>query len=171
MSGVVPAVIFIVVMVLTWVLIGALVSLGVLLPPLRKLGQRSTMTRMAEVFIIALLSLAISFGLWTRLGAEVVYIFGTIGPAPWQEVEDPNRSAIVNELWVRRMMLPPLQRSCYSREAIVCQRADQVAGWSNSDSEVTNRGWGSYLLDIGICLVAPLTGGFRVWSFTRRQQG
>lgn len=168
MSGIVPAVVGIVVMVLTLVLIGVLVSLVVLLPPLRKLGWRSTMARVAEVFIIALLSLAISFGLWTRLGAEITYIFGTIGP-PWQEVEDPNRSAVVNELWVRRMMPPLLQCSCYSREAIVCQRADQLAGWIDSDSDVADRSWGSYLLNIGICLFAPITGGLLVWLFTKRQ--
>lgn len=164
MSDLVPTVIGIVVMVLILALIGALVSLVVLLPPLRKSGRRSTITRMAEVFIIALLSLVIGFGLWTRLGAEVAYIFSTIGSPPRQEVEDPNRLAIVNEVWMRSMMPPPLRRSCYSGKAIVCQKAD----WAAPDA--VNGNWSSYLQGLGICLVASLTGSFLVRFFTRRQQ-
>jgi len=165
MSDLVPTVIGIVVMVLILALIGALVSLVVLLPPLRKLGRRSIIMRMTEVFIIALLSLVISFGLWTRLGAEIAYIFSTIGPAPWQEGGDPYRSAIVKELWVRSMMPPPLRRFCYSEEAIVCQRADWYA------PDVASGDWGLYLQGIGMCLIASLVSSLLVWLFTRQQQG
>jgi len=164
MSDLVPTVLGINMIVLTLALVGALASLVVLIPPLRKLGRRNVVARLTGVLIIGLLSLAIGFGLFTRLGAEVRYIFGTIGEPPWQRAEDPYRPAIVKEIWIRLLVPPPLQGPCYAREAVVCQRAD----WATPGA--ADRDWGSYLADIGMCLISSLTSGFLVWLFTRRTQ-
>ena len=150
--------------ILALALIGALVSLPVLIPPIRKLGQQSTTARVAEIVIIGLVSLAISFGLYTWLNAQVTYIFSTVGIPPWSQVEDPLAPAIVKELWIRRLVPPPLQQPCYTTDMAVCQRAD----WAPGDTAYAN--WGAYLVNIGICLVSSLTGGFLAWSFTRHRQ-
>ena len=164
MSDLVPTVLGITVIVLALALVGALASLVVLIPPIRKLGRCNAVARLTGVLIIGLLSLVIGFGLFTRLGAEVHYIFSTIGEPPWQRAEDPYRPVIVKEIWIRLLVPPPLQRPCYAGEAVVCQRAD----WATPNA--AGRDWGSYLADIGICLISSLTSGFLVWMFTRRAQ-
>jgi hypothetical protein len=161
----VPAVLAVIVGFLCLALIGALVSLAVLIPPIRKLGRRSTVARAAEVVIVGVVSFAVSFGLLTRLGAEVAYIFSTIGPPAWEEVEDALKPAIVEELWIRGLMPPPLMQPCYTTDAAVCQRAD----WATLGGEVSG-GWGAYLMSVGVCLVSFVTGGFLARVFTRQRR-
>jgi hypothetical protein len=164
MSDLVPTVLGITMIVLTLALVGALASLVVLIPPIRKLGRGSTVARLTGILIIGLLSLVIGLGLYARLGAEVHYIFSTIGEPPWQRAEDPYKPAIVKEIWIRLLVPPPLQRPCYAREAVVCQRADWAApGAADGD-------WGSYLTGMGICLISSLTSGLLVWLFTRKNE-
>jgi hypothetical protein len=160
----ISTVIPIIVGILILALIGALVSLPVLIPPIRKLGQRSTTARVVEIIIIGLVSLVISFGLLTWLNAQVTYIFSTVGTPPWSQVENPLAPAIVKELWIRRLMPPPLQQPCYTTDMAVCQRAD----WAPGDTAYAN--WGAYLMSIGICLVSSLTGGTLAWFLTRQKQ-
>jgi hypothetical protein len=162
MSGFVSTVLQMILMVLALGLIGALASLVVLIPPIRKLARRNATARQVAVFIIGLLSLVIAFGLYTRLGAEVHYIFGTIGAPPWQEAEDPYKPAVVREIWMRLLVPPSLQRPCYAGEAVVCEKADWIAPIARDG------GWGTYLGSVGICLISALAGGFLAWLFTTR---
>lgn len=120
---------------------------------------------MAVVVVVSLVSLAVSFTLYTRLGAEVAYILGAIGPAPWQEVADPLKPAIVRELWIRGLVPPPLQRSCYAMDAGGCEQADWMAAGSGGFGD-----WGSYLLNVAFCLVSSLTTGALALAFTRQEQ-
>jgi len=60
------------------VLIGALVSLVALAPPIRRRCQRSLDARIAATCILGLVSFMISFGLVTRLEAETAFMFGTL---------------------------------------------------------------------------------------------
>lgn len=161
----VPAVLAVIVGFLALALIGALVSLVVLIPPIRKLGRRSSAARTAEVVIVGVVSLAVSFGLFTRLGAEVAYIFSTIGPPAWEEVEDALKPAIVEELWMRALMPPPLVQPCYTTDTAVCQRAD----WATLGGEVSGD-WGVYLMSVGVCLVSLVTGGSLASVFTRHRR-
>ncbi len=151
--------------ILALALIGALVSLVVLIPPIRKLGRRSRIARAAEVVVIGVVSFAISFGLFTRLGAEVAYIFSMIVPLTGQEIDDPLRPAIVEELWMRALVPPPWQQPCYTSDTLVCQKAD----WTMPGSETTGD-WGAYLISIGLCLVSSLAGGALAHLFTRKRQ-
>jgi hypothetical protein len=162
MSDFVPAVLQMILMVLSLGLIGALTSLVVLIPPIRKLARRNAAARQVVVFIVGLLSLAIAFGLYTRLGAEVYYIFGTIDAPPWQKTEDPYKPAVVQEIWMRLLVPPPVQRPCYAGEAVVCEKTDWIAPIAGDG------GWGAYLGGIGICLISALAGGFLAWLFTTR---
>jgi len=162
MSDFVPAVLGITLLVLALGLIGALTSLVVLIPPIRKLARCDATARQAVVLVIGLLSLVIAFGLYTRLGAEVHYIFSTIGEPPWQRTEDPDKPAVVREIWMRRLVPPPLRRPYYSDDAVVCEKVDWIT--FNMD----DGGWGPYLGSVGICLVSTLAGGFLAWLFTTR---
>jgi hypothetical protein len=162
MSDFVSAVLQMIMLVLALGLIGALTSLVVLIPPVRELARRNVTARRVVVFIVGLLSLVIAFGLYTRLGAELYYIFGTIGEPSWQSTEDPYKQAIVREIWTRLLVPPPLQRPCYAGEAVVCEEADWIG------PIVGDRGWGAYLGSVGICLISALAGGFLAWLFTTR---
>ena len=162
MSDFVSAVLQMILLVLALGLIGALVSLVVLIPPIRKLARRDATARQAVVLVVGLLSLVVAFGLYTRLGAELYYIFGTIGEPPWQRTEDPDKPAIVREVWMRMLVPPPLLRPCYAGEAVVCEKADWIG------PIVGDRGWGAYLGSVGICLISALAGGFLAWLFATR---
>ena len=164
MSDFVPAVLQMILMVLALGLIGALTSLVVLIPPIRKLAQRNATARRTVVFIVGLLSVTIAFGLYTRLGAELYYIFGTIDAPPWGQTEDPYKPVIVQEIWMRLLVPPPLQRPCYAGEAVVCEKTDWIAPIAGDG------GWGTYLGAVGICLISALAGGFLAWLFTRSPQ-
>jgi hypothetical protein len=164
MSDFVSSVLVMILMVLALALIGGFVSLVALIPPIRKLGRRDATARWTAVLIIGLLSLVIAFGLYTRLGAGVYYIFGTIGEPPWQRTEDPYKPAIVQEIWIRLLVPPPLQRPCYAGEAVVCEKTDWMAPIAGEG------GWGSYLASVGICLISALAGGFLTWLFTTHPQ-
>ena len=143
--------------------VGGMISLIMLFPPFRRLGQQNTIARVAETLIVGAMALTISVILFTRLGAEIAYIFSTIGPLPGYEVEDPLKLAVVNEIWIRNMVPPSLQRSCYTRDLVVCHRVDLIEGNSRED-------WSGYLMGVALCSVSPLTGGSLVWVFTGRRR-
>ena len=157
-------------------LIGALVSLLALLSPVRKLCRRSSGARTTVICILGFVSFVISFGLWTRLDAEVVYIFDTvvivdtfdperIPAATWLPETQVNRPFVVRELW-RRLLIPPsIRKSCYASEAWVCSLADDVIP-ARSD----RWNWKSYLRDVGIGCVSVLTSSILVWVFTRKRR-
>ena len=156
------------------VLLGALISLPALLSPVRSLCRRSTGARIAVICILGFVSLAVGFGLWTRLHAEAAYVFGTfvmvdtfdpdrIPTATWPPETQVNRPFVVRELWTRLLVPPTVRRPCYAREAWVCELADDVL-------PTTSDRWsgGSYFQDMGIAcvpaLVSSMIGGF----FTRK---
>jgi len=157
-----PTLLGIIAMLLVLALMGGLVSLIALLPPIRRSGRRSKLARIAVVSAIAVITFAISFGLFTRLGAEVTYIFGTIGAPPWAEAEDPLRPAIVHELWLRSALPPFSQRACYTTDARVCERADQAEPEGLRD-------WEAYWTGLALCSVSSMAGGALAYLFTRRK--
>lgn len=158
------------------ILIGALVSLVALAPPIRRWCQRSVAARIATICTLGLVSFVISFGLFTRLGAEAAYVFGTLvivdtfDPNNTPTVTRPadyqmNRSVVINELWIRLLIPPGVRRSCYAGEAWICDLVDGVIP-AGSDQWC----WGAYLRDVGIGCVSVVASGVLVWSFTRRRQ-
>jgi len=165
------------VLILILILIGALVSLVALVPPIRRWCRRSVAARIAAICTLGLVSFVISFGGHTRLGAEVIYLFGTmvhvdtfdpnIKPTvtPIETYYQMSRPVVVNELWIRSLIPPGVRRSCYAEEAWICDLADDVI-----PAGVDQRGWGAYLLDVGIACVSVVASGVLVWRFTRRRQ-
>jgi hypothetical protein len=155
-------------------LIGAFVSILVLIPPLREFGRRSKNGRVAIIAVVAILSLGISFGLLTRLNALVNYVFSLVSPPPTLEVvgdppvlqppEDPLRSKIIQELWMRELIPPVMRQPCYSPNTIVCQKADKVQDeWKSGNP-------GAYWITLGICSLSSITGGVLAWVFTRKKR-
>lgn len=121
----------ILVLMVFW-LIGALVSLLVLLPPLRKLGRTSAMTRKVKILLFVFLAFALGFVLtrwWDALDA-----YATIGYIHYPDVrwhgDKISSNAIVGELLIRGLIPSPLRRSCYSSKAAVCNWANKsIEGW------------------------------------------
>jgi protein-S-isoprenylcysteine O-methyltransferase Ste14 len=154
------------------VLLGALISLLALLSPVRSLCRRSTGARIAVICILGFVSLTVGFGLWTRLNAQVAYVFGTfvmvdtfdpdrIPTATWPPETQENRPFVVRELWVRLLVPPAVRRPCYAREAWVCELADDVLPASSD-----RWNWTSYLQDVAVSCVPVLASTVLGWFFT-----
>jgi hypothetical protein len=152
--------------------VGALLALPARVPPIRKLARRFAAARVALIVILGLLSYLIVFMPLARLGADAIYTFGTwrghggLGFGAITFFTEPQniKSAIIDELWVRQMIPPPLRQPCYSPQAKVCQRADAIAaaaGPSNWDN-------GAYFQLAGTGLVSVAANVYLVWLFTRR---
>ena len=166
-----------VVLILILILIGALVSLVALVPPIQRWCRRSVAARIATVCTLGLVSFVISFGLLTRLGAEVTYLFGTIvhvdtfdanikpTATPEEVYYQTSKPVVVNELWIRSLIPPGVRRSCYAGEAWICDLADDVI-----PAGLDPWGWGPYLRDVGIACISVVASGVLVLRFTRRRQ-
>ena len=165
-----------IVAVIGLLLLGALMSLPALLSPVRRPCRRSTGARIAVICVLGFVSLAVGFGLWTRLHAEVAYVFGTfvmvdtfdpddIPTATWPPETQVNRPFVVRELWTRLLVPPAVRRPCYAREAWVCERADDVL-------PATSDRWSrrSYLQDIAAACVPALASALLVGFFTRKRR-
>ena len=164
-------------LILILILIGALVSLVALVPPIRRWCRRSVAARITTICTLGLVSFVISFGGYTRLYAEAIYAVGTIvhvdtfdpnikpTVTPIETYYQRSRPVVVNEVWIRLLIPPGVRQSCYAEEAWICDLADDVkfSGWDQ-------RGWGAYLLDVGMACVSVVTSGVLVWRFTRRRQ-
>jgi hypothetical protein len=146
------------------------ISLSALLSPIRKLGRSSLSARVTLILVLGLLSCSISFGTFTRLAAEIQFAFLTMRPSyPDHEYtpamlaaieeEQRNKSAIVRELWIRRIIPPSLQGACYTDNSFVC---DFVSRYNNVSPT-----WSAYLQYIGIGFISAVVCGVLVWRFTR----
>ena len=155
-------------------LFGALISTPTLLPPIRRLCRRNTVARAAVIGLLAFVAFGASFGLATRLGAEVDYIFSNLTIVDTFDASKPsyvaqppdyeaNRPYVVQELWVRHMIPPPLRQRCYTTQAWVCEKANQVLPgssiWSSS----------SYVKGVGLASISMVAGGMLAWLFTQRK--
>ena len=157
-------------------LIGALVSLVTLAPPIRRQCQRNRAARIAATCILGLVSFVSIFGLVTRLEAEAACVFGTTvhvdtfdpeKAAPtmtWPPEAKANKPQVVRELWTRLLVPPAMKQTCYAREGWICDLADDVtpAGWAEW-------GWGSYLQAVGMASVSVVMSSVLVWFLTRRR--
>ena len=145
------------------------ISLSALLSPIRKLGRSSLSARVTLILVLGLLSCSISFGTFTRLAAEIQFAFLTMRSYPEHEYtpaiqaaieeEQRNKSAIVSELWIRRIIPPSLQGACYTDNSFAC---DFVSRYNNLFPT-----WSAYLQYIGIGFISAVVCGVLVWRFTR----
>lgn len=151
--------------------IGTSISLLALLSPIRKLGRSRLSARVALILILGLLSCSITFGAFTRLTAEIEFVFLTLRPYPDYEFtpdmlaaieeEQGNKSAIVRELWMRRIIPPSLQGACYTDNSFAC---DFVSRYDDRPPT-----WSGYLQYIGIGFISAVVCGVLVWRFTRQR--
>jgi len=155
------------------VLTGVLVSLMTLAPPIRRRCQHNRAARMAAACTLGLVSFAISFGLLTRLGAEAIYLIGTMitvdtfdpeigAEVTWSPETQMNKRYVVRELWTRLLIPPAMRRPCYAKEAWICEFADDLM-----PVESGQRGWAPYLQTVGMACVSVVASSVLVWRFTR----
>ena len=157
------------------ILIGALVSLTALLSPVRRWCRRGVGARIDVICTLGLVSFVIGFGLWTRLTAEAIHVFGTfvtvdtfdaerIPAVTWPPETQVNKPAVVSELWKRLLIPPSVRRACYAGEASVCEMADSL-----TPGAPDRWGWKPYLRNVGIACVPVLTCTVLAGFFTRRR--
>jgi hypothetical protein len=124
--------------------------------------------------MLAFVSFLGSFGLYTRLNAEVSYTFTfctmiirenlfTSTSPTWSP--DAIKPSVINELWIRYMTPPPLQKFCYAHSANVCELANYAIL-----STSTYERWMNYLKEIGMSFVSVVTNSGLAWLFTRKRR-
>ncbi len=147
------------------IIMGLLVALPSLIPPLRRAARRNRRVRMSELAALGLLSLFLTFAAWNFLNAAYDALWIAMGGGDfgaYTRAED----AFTTEIWLRHMALPSPRQPCYTGSAAACQLADDYIQRLNPSSYT----WPKYLLSIGMALVAALTTGAGVWRFTRPRQ-
>lgn len=143
--------------------VGILLSLPMLFPPLRRLGQYSRVTRGISIFIFGMLAFLITYVGLTRLGVETTYVFGVVYQYDKDLQADfsKNRSAIIHELWLRELRPSLVSRPCYTANPHVCELADRLYRPSQL---------GDWWIVLVICLVPAFTSSGCVWLFTRQKR-
>lgn len=153
---------------LALIVCGIVLSLPILLPPVRRWGRRSVANSTWLVCITGLVSWVLVFGLWARCWAMINYAVSTtpiykgqdhVYVPPRLEEKKAYRKALVNEFWLRSLVPPPVRRSCYTSDQIVCELA--------GDSVVPPE-W--YLIQIGAGVVSAMMSCALTWQFTRPRQ-
>jgi hypothetical protein len=154
-------------------ILGALVSLLALLPPIRRWCWRNPAARIVTLCALALASFGISFMLWTRLAAEVSSIYSTLvaidtfdrPPSTGPTQPDTSRPFVIRELWLRQLVPPSLRRTCYAQEGAICHLADTIM------ANVPDM-WGrrAYLEEIGTALISMISASALAWLWTRARR-
>lgn len=157
--------------------IGTIVALPTRASSIRHWVSHSVRRRNCAILLIASISFLVSFAAWTRLSVEIGDQFPNIPIASHWIGEIPeyqkNRSAVVNEVWIRRLIPLLLRQTCYTNQIEICDLADCFDSVSQlcPASSITNleieRKRTDYLITVGICSVAALTGSLVAWRFTR----
>jgi ABC-type polysaccharide/polyol phosphate export permease len=155
-------------------LVAVILSLLVLLPPVRRLGRRSVGAQAGVIAACALLALVVTFGLGTRLFAGAMFAYVTEVEASWRdqvpegsELEgqlqawDESSRVIMNELWLRQVAPPTQGLPCYTKRFAVCELMGEMGVFGTST-------WASYALFLGLSAAAALVAGVLAWFFLQR---
>jgi hypothetical protein len=142
-----------------------MVALPVLLPPFQKLARRSAKGRAGVILIFGLLAFLVSLGPITAMGAAGHYAVGeqrlvaTVGSADVRE----NRTPVIVELGLRRLVPPSLRAGCYASRETVCRQADVVVLMSQEAW-----GWDTYWTVLGVAVFSALISAALAWVLTNR---
>ena len=162
------------------VIFGLLFGLVVLLPPLRRLGRRSSVAAMLLLYLTGGMVSTLSFAALSRGLAEAEYIVILLGltnegaypepglpPAEWQrQWRDPElQPALVGELWLRLIRPPALRQPvCYSGQTVACRLVAEFATHEPSYLGLVNtEAWVTYGVLLGVCVAAALANGVVVY--------
>jgi hypothetical protein len=162
---------FISLIVLPQLFIGTAAALLAWLPPVRRLCWRSLVARRAVIGLLACVSFAVSFGLCTKMSAEIDYVFASPacgcypGATPLWPPKDQVKyqPVVIRELWQRYLIPPPLRTNCYSSVATVCELANHVTARPSAQA------WKQYGINLGLSLIAGAANSSLVWLLTRKR--
>lgn len=176
-----------IILILVLVIIGILLSLPMLWPPLRRFGRYSRVTRRLSIFVFGMVAFLITYGGLTRFQVKTVYVFGVesltyrghsvidggTGPRIYdQDLRtdfEENESAIIHELWLRsliRWLVPSLDHpGCLTGKPHVCELADKLDNNLPQSDASSEAGWS--LVFLVLCLISTCATSSCVWLYTR----
>jgi hypothetical protein len=157
------------------ILVGVLLSLIVLLPPIRRAGMQNAGTRRILIGLFSIAAFATLFLGGTRLFAVAMVhtISDTIDRG--RELAAPNSSQMeiietwdrirgdaLTELWLRQLY-PDQGFSCLSGKLTVCEQMGSLGIFGTPT-------WGIYAMYIVTALVSAIASGFSVCKFTSQKK-
>ncbi len=117
-------------------LIGGILAIIDLLPPIRKLGQENPTLHQIKSLLFSNVAFVVVFGLYTFSLVDIVYVEFTVNPSsgPCSECADyvspdefnQHRQLVTLELWIRTLLPPMLSNECFTAHTTVCQVATKV---------------------------------------------
>jgi len=163
--------------------VGMLMSLLMLLPPLRAIAQGFPTIRLLVAFTLGLTSFAILYGSQTYLLAHSAYHSGNFQyecpscdrmiyvPPEFTQEEQEYKQAIMIEYWARYLLPPSFQSDCNTKNATVCRLAEDIS-LRKGPQEYTNPThyketlWNTFYLNFSLSLAATLSTIVFVALFT-----
>jgi hypothetical protein len=152
-------------------LVGVLLSLIVLLPPIHRAGSQNIITRRVLIGLFSVLAFVVVFVGGTRLYAGVMVrtisdkvdkARGLVVPesqgAKMIEAWDQIKGDVLTELWLRQLF-PDQGFPCRSGKLAVCEQMGSLGIFGIPT-------WGSYALYILVGLVSAVASGLSVRTFT-----
>ena len=156
-------------------LVGVLLSLTVLLPPIRRVGTRNVATRRVLIGLFSLLAFVVVFVGGTRLFAIAMVrtISGTVdkarelatsGSQAMEMIEtwDKIKGDVLTELWLRQLFPDP-GFPCRSGKFVVCEQMGSMGIFGIPS-------WGAYVLYLLVGLVSAVASGVSVRKFILRER-
>jgi hypothetical protein len=119
--------------------VGILVSLLVLLPPLRGIAREFPTIRLFVAFTLGLTSFGILYSSQTYLLAHSAYHSGNLQyecpscdrmiyfPPEFTQEELEYKQAIMIEYWARNLLPPSFQSDCNTKNATVCRLTEDIS--------------------------------------------
>jgi hypothetical protein len=154
-------------------MIGALVGMSALAQQSRVAPQRRQSSPIFATLFYGVVSFALSFVLSSRLAVSAYpAVFGNLlnpDEAPsspvLSEAALDQADVIIDELWFRAMVPPPLRQSCYHAQDTVCDLADEaVPAVQGGDW-----GWSSYARLLGKGTISAVLTISLVWFGASRR--
>jgi hypothetical protein len=157
------------------ILIGALLSLIVLIPSIRQAGRENNTIRRVLIGLLSLLAFGVVFIGGTRLfaGFMVRSISDTIDDARKLAIAESQEAELITEwdlikddalteLWLRQLF-PDQGWPCRTRQLTLCEQMGKMGIWGVPS-------WGIYTLYILVGLVSAVSSGISASRFTWQEE-
>jgi hypothetical protein len=143
-------------------LVGLIIALPVLLPPLRRRGRQRDSARKTEILVCGLVAFVLTFGGWNYAKAMYAVLWIGLGGGYTSDLTD--NDAFPREIWLRESIPPFTQQVCFTQDAQGCRVADYYVEHSGYTPAWA---WFNYALTLVYSLAAGGYSGLLVRRFTR----